>query len=141
MDHVVYLDARAKEMDNLLLGKKSMVFRGAMGRKVPYGRIDVGDTLYFINNNAEGLIKAKGDVSFVFNSEKMSKDESIALLNKNQDKLQLTDKQFQRWGGKRYIVLVEVSDIEEIKPFVFDKTKHHTMDDWLIVENIETINS
>jgi len=108
---------------------------------LPYGRINVGDTLYFINNDAEGLIKAKGGVSFVFNSEKMNKDESIALLKMNQDKLQLTDKQFQRWGGKRYIVLVEVSNIEEIKPFVFDKTKYRTMDDWLIVENIETINS
>lgn len=141
MEHVVYLDARAKELDKLLLGRKSMILRGATGRKLPYGRINVGDTLYFINNNAEGLIKAKGGVLFVFNSEKMNTDESIALLKKNQDKLQLTDKQLQRWGGKRYIVLVEVSDIEKIKPLVFDKKKYRTMDDWLIVENIEAINS
>ena len=139
MDHVVYLDAKADELDKLLHGKKSMILRGATGRKLPYGRVQVRDTLYFINNNAEGLIKAKGEVSFVFNSEKMSKDESIALLKENQAKLALTDRQFQRWGGKRYLVLIEVTNVKEIKSIPFNIKKHSTMDDWLIVENVDTI--
>ena len=70
MDHVVYLDARANEMEKLLNGEKSMIIRGATGRKLPYGRVNVGDNLYFIINNAEGLLKAKGVVSSVFHSEK-----------------------------------------------------------------------
>jgi hypothetical protein len=86
-DHVVYLDAKANEMKKLLNCKKSMIIRGATGRKLPYGRVNVDDKLYFINNNAEGLIKAKGVVSSVFNSEKMNKDESISLLKKNHSKL------------------------------------------------------
>ena len=139
MDHVVYLDARANELEKLLNFKKYMIIRGATGRKLPYGRVNIGDKLYFINNNAEGLIKAKGVVSFVFNSVKMNKDESIALLQKNQKKLQLTDKQSQRWGGKRYLVLIGVSKVEEIEPFPFDKKNFRKMDDWLIVENIETV--
>ena len=116
-----------------------MILRGATGRKLPYGRVHMGDTLYFINNNAEGLIKAKGHVSFVFNSEKMSKDESIALLKENQARLSLTDRQFQRWGGKRYLVLLEVTNVKEIEPLPFNKKKYRTMDDWLIVEKIDTI--
>lgn len=103
MDHVVYLDAKSNELENLLSGKKSMIIRGATGRKVPYGKVNVGDILYFINNNAEGEIKAKGVVSSVFNSEKMTKDESIALVKKHQDKLKLTAKQFQKWAGKKDI--------------------------------------
>ena len=116
-----------------------MILRGATGRKLPYGRVHVRDTLYFINNNAEGLIKAKGEVSFVFNSEKMSKSESIALLKVNQSKLSLTDRQFQRWGGKRYLVLLEITNVKEIEPLPFNKKKYRTMDDWLIVENIATM--
>ena len=139
MDHVVYLDAKANEMEKLLNYKKSMIVRGAIGRKLPYGRVNVGDILYFINNNAEGLIKAKGVVSFVSNSEKMNKEESIDLLKKNQNKLQLTEKQFQRWGGKRYIVLIEVSKITEVEPFPFDKSYYNNMDDWLIIEKIERV--
>ena len=141
MDHVVYLDARANELEKLLDNRKSMIIRGAMGRKLPYGRVNVNDVLYFINNNAEGVIRAKGVVSSVINSEKMGKEESVALLEKYQNKLQLTDKQFQRWGGKRYIVLIEVTYIQKIESFTFNKSKYRTMDDWLIVEKIENIRS
>ncbi|OHD08575.1 MAG: hypothetical protein A2086_13065 [Spirochaetes bacterium GWD1_27_9] len=139
MDHVVYLDAKANELDSFLSGKKSMIIRGATGRKLPYGRVSVGDELYFINNNAEGQIKSKGVVSYVFNSEKMEKEESIALIKKYQDKLQLTDKQFAKWSEKRYIVLIEVNKIEELTPFAIDKSNYGNMDDWLLVEKIENI--
>jgi len=141
MDHVVYLDARANELEKLLDNRKSMIIRGAMGRKLPYGRVNIDDVLYFINNNAEGKIRAKGIVSSVINSEKMGKEESIALLEKYQNKLQLTDNQLQRWGGKRYIVLIEVTNIQKIELFTFNKSKYRTMDDWLIVEKIENIRS
>ena len=97
MDHVVYLDAKAQEMEKLLSGEKSIIIRGAAGRKMPYGRVNPGDVLYFINNNAEGVIKAKANVKTVFNSEKMTKEESAALVDDNQEKLQLTTKQFKRW--------------------------------------------
>ena len=141
MDHVVYLDARANELEKLLDNRKSMIIRGAMGRKLPYGRVNIDDVLYFINNNAEGKIRAKGIVSSVINSEKMGKEESVALLEKYQNKLQLTDNQLQRWGGKRYIVLIEVTNIQKIELFTFNKSKYRTMDDWLIVEKIENIRS
>jgi len=140
MDHVVYLDIKSNELENLLSGKKSMIIRGATGRKVPYGKVNVGDILYFINNNAEGEIKAKGVVSSVFNSEKMTKDESIALVKKYQDKLKLTAKQFQKWSGKRYIVLIEIKNIKKIQYFQFNRDIFkNMMDDWLPVENIETV--
>jgi len=139
MDHVVYVDAKANEMEKLLNGEKKMIIRGAAGRKLPYGRVDAGDVLYFINNNAEGQVKAKAIVSNVFNSEKMTKEESIALVEENQEKLKLTKKQFKRWSGKRYIVLIEVKSVEGIEAFEIDKSNYGNMDDWLPVENIENI--
>lgn len=39
MDHVVYLDAKEKELNKLLSGQKTMIIRGAAGRKMPYGRV------------------------------------------------------------------------------------------------------
>jgi len=139
MDHVVYVDAKAKEMEKLLKGKKTMIIRGAAGRKLPYGRVNVEDILYFINNNGEGQVKAKAVVSEVFNSEKMTKEESITLVEENQDKLNLTKKQFNRWAGKRYIVLIEVKSVETIEAFGIDKSAYGNMDDWLPVENIENV--
>jgi len=140
MDHVVYLDAKSNELENLLYNKKSMIIRGAMGRKIPYGKINIGDTLFFINNNAEGKIKAKGVVASVFNSEKMTKDESMTLVKKHQDKLKLTAKQFKKWAGKRYIVLVEIRNIEKTHHFQFNRDAFkNKMDDWLTVEDIEKV--
>ena len=139
MDHVVYLDASARELDLLLDHKKTMIIRGATGRKMPYGRVNRGDVLYFINNNAEGLVLAKAGVESVLNSDKLTEEESARLIDQYQGRLQLTHKQVQRWTGKRYLVLVEVSGIKKIEPFRVDKSNFGNMDDWLLVEQIERV--
>lgn len=141
MDHVVYLDTKAKELENLLNHKKTMIIRGATGRKLPHGRVDAGDILYFINNNAEWEVRAKWTVISVFNSDKMEEKESIDIIKKHQNKLQLTDKQFEKWAWKRYIVLIELDKIEELKPFAIDKSNYWNMDDWLPVEKIENVKN
>ena len=139
MDHIVYLDASAKELDLLFSGKKTMIIRGATGRKMPYGRVNQDDILYFINNNAEGLILAKAIVESVFNSNKLTEAESVRLVEQHQDKLHLSKKQQARWGGKRYLVLIEVSDVKKVEPFQIDKSNYGNMDDWLPVEQIERV--
>ncbi len=139
MDHVVYVDAKAREMENLVAGGKSMIIRGATGRKMPYGRVSPGDVLYFINNNAEGVIKARAKVKSVFNSDRMSKDESVQLVESHQYVLHLTETQLKRWAGKRYIVLIEVDEIEELAPFPIDRSEYGNMDDWLPVGDIEGV--
>lgn len=139
MDHVVYTDFRAGEMALLLSGNKKMIIRGATGRKLPYGRVSRGDLLYFINNNAESLVRAKGIVMNVINSEKMTESESRDFITSHQEMLLLTDAQLARWSGKRYIVLIEVSDVTETAPFGIDKSGYGNMDDWLPVGDIESV--
>ena len=139
MDHVVYLDAKANELEKLLDGSKTMIIRGATGRKLPHGRVCEGDVLYFINNNGEGIVKATGVVANVFNSDKMSTEESISLVKKHQDKLILSDIQFKKWAGKRYIVLIGLKKVEGLKPFEIDKSNFGNMDDWLPVGKIEAV--
>lgn len=139
MDHVVYLDSKSTEFEKLLDGTKTMIIRGATGRKLPYGRVNKGDVLYFINNNAEGLVKARAVVFSVHNSEKMNTEESIKLVKGNQKKLLLSDTQFQKWAGKRYLVLIEIIEFKEVDYFPIDKSNYGNMDDWLPVENIESV--
>jgi hypothetical protein len=139
MDHVVYLDASAKELEGLLSGVKTAIIRGATGRKMPHGRVNTGDVLYFINNNGEGLVRARGTVTAVVNSERLSPAESIQLVEAHQGKLQLTPKQKSRWAGKRYLVVIEVGDIAEIEAFRIDKSRYSNMDDWLPVGDIKAV--
>lgn len=139
MDHIVYLDVKSKELDKILQGRKTMIIRGAAGRKMPHGRVFDGDMLYFVNNNGEGLIRAGCNVKSVFHSEKMDKATSEKLVAENMGKLLLTTQQIKRWSGKRYLVLVELENIEAIQPFGFDKTEFSTMDDWLPVGDIQKV--
>jgi hypothetical protein len=139
MDHVVYLDAKAKELDMLINGNKTMIIRGATGRKIPYGRVSEDDILYFIENDGSGTVMANARVTLVHNSPKQTREESTALVEKNQPKLQLTPTQFKRWAGKRYIVLIGVSNVKLLPPFSIDKTDYSNMDDWLPVSDINNV--
>ncbi len=136
MDHIVYVDTRARELERLLIGDKCMLVRGAEARKVPYGRVNKGDVLYFIRNNAEGEIKARACVVGVYNSESMTREQSVDLILRYQIKLQLTPGQIKRWAGKRYLVLIEVDGIQRLDPFRIDCSSYNYVYDWLPVGDI-----
>jgi hypothetical protein len=139
MDHIVCLDARAKEMENLVNGIKSMIIRGAEKRKIPHGRVNEGDVLYFANNNGEIEVKARGLVSSVLNFEKLTVEESFETIIRHQDKLQLPDKQFEKVAGKSYLLLISLNEIEEVKPFRIDNTCFAGMNGWIPVGKIESV--
>jgi len=139
MDNIVYLDYKGKELDNLISGKKTMLIRGATGRKLPYGRVFKGDMLYFIENKGDGLVKAKAKVKDVFNSEQLSKTESEELVKQNQTRLLLDSGLIKRFSGKRYIVLIAIEYFQVLDPFKIDRSDYGNMDDWLPVEDINKV--
>ncbi len=139
MDHVVYLDTRAREWEKIMGGSKKMLVRGAAGRKMPYGRVFKGDKLYFIRNNGEGLVLGRADVIRVIESGKMEHQQSIDMLDTYSAELDLSPEQVKRWGAKRYLILIEISQTEEITPFSIDRSDFNNMDDWLAVEDIDKV--
>jgi len=139
MDHVVYLDKKADELSSLLSGDKKIIIRGATGRKLPYGRVNPGDLLYLIVNDGSGLIRARGEVSSVINSKKMTSEQSTTLVEEHQELLQLSEAQYKRWAGKRYLILIGVVKVKSLDPFLIDKSEYGNMDDWLPVESIDKV--
>lgn len=140
MDHVVYLDYKAKELQNLVLGKKTMIVRGAMGRKIPYKKATRGDVLYFVENKGEFLVKAKAVIADVYYSDKLTREESFELIDKYQSKLLLNTALKKRFAGKRYLSLFTLSDFTLLdEPFELDKSDYSNMDDWLLVNRIANV--
>jgi hypothetical protein len=139
MDHIVYLDHKARELENLRTGEKSMIIRGAMGRKLPHGRVSAGDSLFFIENKGDGLVRARAEVKDVFNSEKLSKQESEQIVEEKQNMLRLDSGLKKRFAGKRYLVLIEVETFQELTPFKIDRSDYGNMDDWLPVGDVERV--
>ncbi|MEM9547646.1 MAG: hypothetical protein AAGA77_16820 [Bacteroidota bacterium] len=140
MDHVVYLDHKAKELLNMILGKKNMIVRGAMGIKIPYDKVFKNDLLYFVENKGELVVKAKAIVEDVYFSNKLSREDSFTLLDQHQSKLLLNTALKKRFAGKRYITLITLKDFAELKfPFEIDNSTFSSMDDWLMVKNIDCV--
>ena len=56
MVHLVYCDNTGKRgekvLDKILAGTKSMVVRGAAGRKIPHSRVFEGERLYFMEKGS-----------------------------------------------------------------------------------------
>jgi hypothetical protein len=76
----------------------------------------------------------------VFNSEQLSKKDSINLCLKNLDNLCLT-KNAGEVGGKRFLVLISVKDFAQIEQFKIDRSEYGNMDDWLPVEDINKVRA
>ena len=124
-----------KELDKILAGTKTMVVRGAAGRKIPHSRVFAGERLYFMEKGSAS-ITATATVKEVQNFVKLSDEEITKVLADNQEKLNLSDKQITRWH-KKCLCLVEFESVEEIAPLAFDHQGN--MDDWLIIDKIEDV--
>lgn len=135
MVHLVYCDDKSKELNKILDGSKTMIIRGAAGRKIPHSRVFADEELYFMEKGSK-KITAKAKVTDVQNFVKLADDEITKTINDNNGKLQLTDKQKERWH-KKCLCLVEFDNVEAIEPLDFDHQGN--MDDWLIIEKIENV--
>lgn len=139
MVHLVYCDNEGrngeKVLDKILAGSKTMIVRGAAGRKIPHSRVFEGERIFFMQKGT-GKITASAIVTNVYNYVKLTEEESIKILEDNQSKLNLSPKQKERWR-KKCLCLVEFKDVMEITPLEFDH--QNNMDDWLILEKIEDV--
>lgn len=139
MVHLVYCDNVGKKgeraLDKIMNGTKTMVVRGAAGRKIPHSRVFENEKLYLMEKGT-GKITACATVKRVQNFVKLSEDEIKNTLNEYQPKLNLSEKQRVRWS-KKCLCLVEFEDVHEIGPLEFDHQGN--MDDWLIIDKIEDV--
>ena len=135
MVHLVYCDDKEKVLEKILDGSKTMIIRGAAGRKIPHSRVFENEILYFMKKGSK-KISAKARVKNVENLVKLTDEEIKETLFRNQDKLALSEKQKERWH-KKCLCFVEFDNLEEITPLDFDHQGN--MDDWLIIEKIEDV--
>ena len=139
MVHLVYCDNAGKKgvrvLDKIIAGTKTMVVRGAAGRKIPHSRVFEGERLYFIEKGSAS-ITATAIVKSVQNYVKLSEEEITRILSENSGKLNLSDKQMVRWH-KKCLCLVEFENVEQIAPIAFEHQSN--MDNWLILQRIEDV--
>ncbi len=137
MEHIAYCDAKEKELQSLLDGTKTMLIRGAAGRKLPHGRVSEGEVIYLLENDGSATIRARAVVSFAWFSEKLTPEASSQIVKEHIAPLKLSAAQVKRWAGKRYLCLIGLADVRVIEPFAFLRTK--SMDDWICIPSIKDV--
>lgn len=135
MDHLVRLDREAKELERLCNGVKNMVVRGSMERRAPHGAVGEGDRLFFVQEGDEGMVRATARVRRADCTPMLDQEASIIRMVQNQRKLMLTEQQFARWGGLRFLTFVEVDNVERMEPFFIDPSLLG-QDGWAILNDI-----
>jgi len=140
MVHLVYCDNAGKSgeraLDRIMSGEKTMVVRGAAGRKIPHSRVFEGEKLYFMQKGT-AKIAASATVKSVQNFVKLSNEEIELVFAQNEGPLALSQKQRERWH-KKCLCLVAFCGVSPIEPpLPFEKQSN--MDDWLILEKIEDV--
>lgn len=90
MVHLVYCDNTGEKgervLDKIISKKKTMVVRGAAGRKIPHSRVHAGETLYFMEKGTS-LIGVKATVKDVQNYAKLTDEQITQVLSDHQSKL------------------------------------------------------
>jgi len=79
MVHLVYCDDKERVLEKILAGTKTMVIRGAAGRKIPHSRVFEGETLYFMKKGTD-KISATATVESVQNYVKLAEEEITKIL-------------------------------------------------------------
>jgi hypothetical protein len=137
MDHLVCTNKATGELEGLIRGTRTMIARGVGERLAPYGAVDSGDTLYFADSSASGVVQAKATVARVVSSGWLTEKKAAAHLARYQERLRLTKGEIKHWSSKRYLVLIAVDNVARVNLFTVDWARFGREDDWLLIGDAE----
>lgn len=116
MEYLINLNKDCDKLEDILSGKKVMMVLASYGKQFPYGRIHVGETVYFTDNCNFGLIKAEASICNSLCLENVSKDETAAILVGNKEKLNLSLNNLGKLMGKKHLVFIEFGNVRLMEP-------------------------
>jgi len=139
MNHLVFLDTRAGELEKILSGTKSMVVKEFDPARSAGQAVRPGDNLYFLRNKDECTLRVKATVVRVlFYINDVDQDLSH-ILKEMQPRLQLTEDQYNHWSAKQQILLVEFESAHKIGAIHVASHKITDRSDWIAFEDFSLI--
>ena len=141
MNHLIFLDAQAGELEKILSGVKYMVVKDIDPEHSTSYAVSPGDSLYFLRNNDECDLRVKATVVRVlFFTKKLNEDLSH-FLKEMQPKLQLTEEQYNYWSTKKQVLFVEFESAQKIGVIhlALDEVKDRS--NWIAFEAFSVLTS
>lgn len=141
MNHLVFLESHAGELEKILGGLKSMVVKVFDPAQAAAYPVNPGDSLYFIRDNDGYALRVKATVVRVlFLNNNI--DENIShSLKEMQPRLQFTEDQYNYWSAKKQVQLVEFRSAHKIHVIHVAANWVTDKSDWIAFEEFDTIRS
>src|SRR5512136_1929719 len=114
MNHLVFLDTQAGELEKILSGIKCMVVKEFDPAQAAGQAVRPGDDLYFLRNKDECVLRVTATVVRVLFCADDADQDLSHTLKEMQPRLQLTEDQYNHWSAKQQILLVEFASAHKI---------------------------
>jgi hypothetical protein len=134
MNHLVFLDTRAMELEKILSGVKTMVTKEFDPDQSTGYPVSPGDSLYFLRNKGECDLRVKATVVRVLPLINIRNEDLSHILKEMQPRLQLTKEQFNYWSAKKQVLLVEFDSAHKIDVIHVASNKSTDRSEWIAFE-------
>jgi len=139
MNHLVFLDTRAGELEKILSGMKTMLIKEFDPAQTSAHPVRPGDSLYFLRNRDDCALRVEATVVRVlFFTNSLDQDLSHTL-KELQPRLQLTEDQYNYWSAKQQVLLVEFGSAHKIGVIQLAAEKIVDRSDWMAFEQFSLI--
>jgi len=139
MNHLVFLDPHAGELEKILSGVKCMLaieFDPAASATHP---VSPGDTLYFLRQKGELVLRVAASVVRVLFITNTVGDDLPHTLKELQPRLQLTEEQYNTWENKAQVLLIEFERAHKIELVHVAAQKITNRSGWIAFEDFSQI--
>jgi len=134
MNHLVFLDARAGELEKILSGVKTMLVKEFDPAQTNAHSVNPGDSLYFLREQDECTVRVKATVVRVLYFTNTDEEDLPHTLKEMQPRLQFTEDQYNFWSGKQPLLLVEIEAAQKIGAIRVTPPKVTDRSDWIAFE-------
>lgn len=139
MNHLVYLDTCAGELEKILSGVKTMLVKEFDPAGTAMPPANPGDSLYFLKNEDEHALRVKATIVRVLSFIKNMDEDLPLALKEMQPRLQLTEDQYNYWSAKQQVLLVEFNNAHKIDVMYVAPNKITDRSDWIAFEEFYEI--
>ncbi len=140
MNHLVFLDAQAGELEKILSGIQSMVVKEFDPARSAGQAVRPGDNLYFLRNKDECIVRVKATVTRVLFFTNNLDEEISHTLKEMQPRLQFTEEQYNHWSAKKQVLLVEFEHAQKMSEIQVAMDKIMDEPGWISFEDFNCIS-
>jgi ASC-1-like (ASCH) protein len=133
VNHVAIIDSKKKLLDKILSGEKTIESRWYIKHKPPFGKIKIGDALYFKESSKP--ISLKSTVHRFNEYHNLTYDDKNKLFDNYHKDICISKSERAELMKKSHILLVWFTDVKEINHFSTKKGNPRSA--WIIARKLK----